>query len=630
MSEPSLNCYKQLRQKCLDGGYLFEDPDFPADTSSLFVNRLPRYKYEWKRPLEICENPRLFVEGFSRFDLIQGDIGDCWLVAAAANLTLNKQLFHRVVPVDQSFVDNYAGIFHFRFWHYGRWVDVVIDDRLPTLDGELVYLHSSQKNEFWSPLLEKAYAKLYGSYEALVGGATSEGMEDLTGGICEIFDIRNAPPNLFEIMLKAFQRSSMMGCSIECTEYLEEFTEEGLVKGHAYSITKVCNISCPQKTSLIRLRNPWGDDKEWNGPWSDKSKEWLSIGESQKKKLGLIFENDGEFWMSFDDFLSHFSWLEICNLDPILLNKELNPIITGKRWEAYQFEGSWVQGITAGGCLNHPDVQGLNLQRTKIFKEISGEDLEVDWMKLKMVLDETIGSDTGEGFSADVCRSMIAMMDFDRSGKLGLDEYKKLWKNINQWKEVFKHYDKDNSGYLDVTELRQALNSAGYKLNKKILCLLAYRYAGRNGEISFDDFIMCAVRLKGMIETFHLNPQYVVTLENADEDAEENNCTIIVGLMQKSSVIQKKIRKNALIIGFEIYRLDDPETLPKPLNSKFFKYHAPAVYSTVFANRREVTGRFTMPKGTYCIIPATYQPGENGGFVIRMSLKRRENKTQKI
>ena len=99
-------------------------------------------------------------------------MGNCWFAAAMANLTLHEKLFAKVAPPDQSFEKDYAGIFHFRFWRDGKWVNVVIDDFLPTINNgkTLLFMDSEYKNEFWSALLEKAYAKLHGSYESLNSG----------------------------------------------------------------------------------------------------------------------------------------------------------------------------------------------------------------------------------------------------------------------------------------------------------------------------------------------------------------------------------------------------------------------------------------------------------------------------
>ncbi|XP_060848127.1 calpain-A-like isoform X2 [Rhopalosiphum padi] len=617
--------FEVLRSQCLKEKILFRDPEFDTYDLSVHYKNLRKNQLEWKRPNEISNNPKFFVEGVSRFDVRQGLLGDCWLLAAIANLTLNEKLFYQVVPNDQGFDNKYAGIFHFRFWQYGKWIDVVIDDRLPTYEGKLMFLQSAMKNEFWSALLEKAYAKIHGSYEALKGGFTMEAMGDFTGGVSEMYDLNDAKPNLFTIMLNSIQRQSLMCGSILNSKKLD-LKEKGLCEGHAYSITKLTKFGI---ICLIRLRNPWGK-YEWKGPWSDKSAEWLSVPHTKKESI------------------------EICNLAPDDLKREQNG--TCSTWDLSVFEGEWVRGATAGGCdifqesfssnpqynitledsddsdnenmctviislmkkyrqrhrnkgdlnsfsiniilfdLNKsnsvpkpldmdffnnntalykfhslkynpreiskrlkvpPDKycivpcttnqneQGEFLLRVysekknnleefdnevgmcpindkfkklalytnknedsneklkKYFLKVAGSDKEVDWMELKDILDVAMKQEPGNiRFSNDVCRCLIAMMDWDRSGKLGFKEFQSLWLNIKHWKVVFKSYDIKNKGYIKGYHLRSALSSVGYSIKTRTINTMCHRYASRKGYIMFDDFIMCAIRLKTTIDIF--------------------------------------------------------------------------------------------------------------------------------
>ncbi|KAJ8265990.1 hypothetical protein GJAV_G00123860 [Gymnothorax javanicus] len=200
--------------------------------------------------------------------------------------------------------------------------------------------------------------RLNGSYEALSGGSTSEGFEDFTGGVTEMFELKKPPPDLYSIMGRAVERGSLLGCSIDITSMfdMESVTFKKLVKGHAYSITGVDEVVYKgSPTKLVRIRNPWGE-VEWTGPWSDNSKEWSSVDQAVRARLYNRSE-DGEFWMSFSDFLREFSRLEICNLTAdALQSAEM------KKWSTMLHQGEWRRGSTAGGCRNYPATFWINPQ----------------------------------------------------------------------------------------------------------------------------------------------------------------------------------------------------------------------------------------------------------------------------
>uniref|UniRef100_A0A8C7PY77 Calpain 6 n=1 Tax=Oncorhynchus mykiss TaxID=8022 RepID=A0A8C7PY77_ONCMY len=367
--------YSELKKECLEDKKLFEDPEFPVTNASLFYRKPPPGMVEWKRPREISDEPHLFVDGISSHDLNQGRVGNCWFVAACSCLALKTDLWQKVIPDwkeqewDSKHPENYAGIFHFQFWVFGEWVDVVVDDRLPTINRELIYCHSKLNNEFWSALLEKAYAKLSGCYESLDGGNTGDAVVDFSGAVTEAINLeaevfhkdQEKIDNLFEDLLKVYDRGGIISCSIKASpSEIEAWMACGLVKGHAYSVTAVKKVRLghglmayfQNKTiPLIRMRNPWGKT-EWKGAWSDSSAEWERVGSMERDKLGITVENDGEFWMAFTDWCKYFTDADVCHL----INTSLLTI--HKTWHEVVHFGSWTKHSEplhnrCGGCMNY-------------------------------------------------------------------------------------------------------------------------------------------------------------------------------------------------------------------------------------------------------------------------------------
>ncbi|OIW12148.1 hypothetical protein TanjilG_28556 [Lupinus angustifolius] len=83
--------------------------------------------------------------------------------------------------------------------------------------------------------------------------------------------------------------------------------------------------------------------------------------------------------------------------------------------------------------------------------------------------------------------------------KIGPKEFTSLFYSLQNWRGIFERFDKDRSGKIDSTELRDALLSLGYAVSPLVLDLLVSKFdktGGKNRAIEYDNFIECCLTVK--------------------------------------------------------------------------------------------------------------------------------------
>ncbi|XP_053624298.1 calpain-C isoform X2 [Plodia interpunctella] len=291
------------------------------------------------------------------FDVVTGKLGDRWLVSCLGVLFLSKGLFHKVVPTDQRMDKEYAGIFRFRIWWCGQWTEVLVDDRLPTVDERLAFLHSSQTAQMWPALLEKAYAKLHGSYEALKYGNLLDGLADLTGGITEAIAEAVDVATLSNLL-----RHSSLVTAYYCPGSSEDVIV-GLQAEMNYRVYRIEKVHTSDGSMyLVLLKRPLVPGGRHIGTTMDNA-TWKSISPYERERL--IADSRGT-WMPYIEFQRVFSRLEVVHLDPETSKLET---VDKESWHVRMYQGSWRRGVSAGGCRNNANFFHINPQIQLILHE---------------------------------------------------------------------------------------------------------------------------------------------------------------------------------------------------------------------------------------------------------------------
>ncbi|KAL3911313.1 MAG: hypothetical protein SGPRY_008743 [Prymnesium sp.] len=248
-----------------------------------------------------CGMSNAIPSGTNHVHVMQRNLGDCWLLSAVLLLDFHKRLKEKVIcrPAgpDRPWCVNLCC--------NGEWLELQLDDRLPCIipGPEGTPIPAFALGPLWLCLVQKAFAKMYKSYESLESGSPDEALETLTGYPCsrimlhgatamsgsqDVADLDNQWKELESSLLKGFLCVATMDGSNTA-----KAKDKQLVAKHSYSVLNVAN---DREGRRVELRDPWGVCPGGNTSSTNRT--------------------DGSFFLTFDEFVKSFAFVDVCRVQP--------------------------------------------------------------------------------------------------------------------------------------------------------------------------------------------------------------------------------------------------------------------------------------------------------------------------
>lgn len=336
---------------------LYCDPEFGACGRSLYLNEHQPPKYgppsrlvEWnrvcKKEIAGCSEPVVWLEAAT--GVVQGALSDRWFLSALGAISHSKAAVRATVV---SSLQASRGLYTVKFYKGGCWRYVHVDDRMPCgRSGTLLYARSTDPNETWVAIAEKAYAKLHGCYEAIRLGSVEEAVYDVTGRPATTAGLgEDSWDDVTDLVAR--------GCAIavyDATPARVPLDPAGapqikpnvLLKDHPYVVLTIREATADATADydaldvrMVQLLNPW-QLGAWDGDWSPASPLWRKYAPIAAA-CATEASSTCTFWMEWQDLAARF--------DTLVHSYEHDPA-----GSAVSIDGAWVPGDARSGAGGSP------------------------------------------------------------------------------------------------------------------------------------------------------------------------------------------------------------------------------------------------------------------------------------
>lgn len=288
------------------------------------------------------------------FKIKRGIIHDRFFLGAFLMLFRRREEYFQNLILDYEHIKENinAGFCGFLFFINGEWKSITVDTRIPKhQDDEITLSNTETQNAYWMCLFEKAYAKAFRTYDVLNGMLVNDYLVDLTGGWAKMTSFVNNKDSgmdeskkkaLFEEIVRSLNQKYLIGCmKYDESKLDEDFDSDKSDDGtedEAIAPNCMHNILDAQEDGgvrLIYLVNYWPKGK-WTGSYSVEDETWEANKALAERLNYQVSQSDGTFWMSFDDWISHFNRVYYCRIFP-------------ESWSQFCIEGKWTS-VSSGGA----------------------------------------------------------------------------------------------------------------------------------------------------------------------------------------------------------------------------------------------------------------------------------------
>ena len=334
---------KKLNTKFIDINFLPCDNSVINSKYDENLKNFLEYVIHWRRPEEFIQNElnenndfdmdlRVFNKDKEPDpnDIRQGLIPCSHLDSALSALAEKYNLIKRLFKND---IYNENGLYQIKLCLGGEWITVVLDDYFPCIPMSTPLVTTSQSNELWILILEKALAKVYDCYYNLTCMNISDFFLTLTG--CPSFsynlenlqneekkDIFNKIKNFViekKYLVVAISKMNDLDNNLENNNEENEDDTSLTVPNYGYTII---DVKMKYKPNLIVLRRVWFDEKRENN-----IDNYINNLINEYPAMMNEF-NDNVLVLTFKDFLKEFSSLAVC---------------LTKNWEEVHVRGKFVK-----------------------------------------------------------------------------------------------------------------------------------------------------------------------------------------------------------------------------------------------------------------------------------------------